>query len=408
MNRITTNVDQKLLRTTKFPVEFSQKVDTSKIHIPVIKNWAAGEVSKILNYEDDVVIGLLFDLLEGSKYPDIKSLQIQLTGFLGKDAAPFCKELWTLCLDAQKSDTGIPKQLVEAKKAELIQEKIESERAAENARRRREEERARERELEDIRYRERADRGRGRGGPRRDYDRRPPRDYSRSPPPRHHRMMPPAPRNADTYVPGQESPRRAERRYRSRTRSPRRPPLGRNDQPSPKRRRVNSRSPSYSPPPRGSRRDAERRNDYSPRPRRRSSPPYRESSRSRSRSRTQRPRRDRRRHSRSRSARRGLDDEDRAIRPRRRRSSSSLDRTRDVRIDKSKDRAPVGKALQSPSCADRRQSVTVSPDARRSSPKPSAEKPTSPDVATKQRAENTAAPGLATDEADHTKADAAT
>ncbi|KAF1353662.1 PWI domain-containing protein [Delphinella strobiligena] len=124
MNRITTNVDQKLLRTTKFPAEFNQKVDTSKINIPVIKNWAAGEVSKILNYEDDVVIGLLFDLLEGTKYPDIKSLQIQLTGFLDKDAAQFCKELWNLCLDAQNSDTGIPKQLVEAKKLELMQEKV--------------------------------------------------------------------------------------------------------------------------------------------------------------------------------------------------------------------------------------------------------------------------------------------
>lgn len=37
MNRITTNVDQKLLRTTKFPAEFNQKVDTTKINIPVIK-----------------------------------------------------------------------------------------------------------------------------------------------------------------------------------------------------------------------------------------------------------------------------------------------------------------------------------------------------------------------------------
>lgn len=36
----------------------------------------------------------------------------------------FCKELWTLCLDAQQSETGIPKQLVEAKKLELLQEKV--------------------------------------------------------------------------------------------------------------------------------------------------------------------------------------------------------------------------------------------------------------------------------------------
>ncbi|KAG9920707.1 hypothetical protein KCU96_g11346, partial [Aureobasidium melanogenum] len=216
MNRITTNVDQKLLRTTKFPPEFNQKVDTTKINIPVIKNWAASELSRILGYEDDVVINLLFDLLEGSKNPDVKSLQIQLTGFLEKDAAPFCKELWNLCLSAQKSDTGIPQQLVEAKKLELIQEKVEQERAIEAARQRREDERIRERELENIRNRDRdrrdrGGRGRGRGGGR-DFDSRPPRDYSRSQSPArpsyglsdHHRNRP-LPRETDSYVPTGES-----------------------------------------------------------------------------------------------------------------------------------------------------------------------------------------------------------
>lgn len=58
-----------------------------------------------------------------TQQPDIKSLQIQLTGFLDKDTAPFCKELWNLCLSAQASPQGVPKELLEAKKLELIQEK---------------------------------------------------------------------------------------------------------------------------------------------------------------------------------------------------------------------------------------------------------------------------------------------
>jgi hypothetical protein len=58
--------------------------------------------------------------------PDIKSLQIQLTGFLDKDTAPFCKELWKLLLSAQASAQGVPKELLEAKKLELIQEKVRS------------------------------------------------------------------------------------------------------------------------------------------------------------------------------------------------------------------------------------------------------------------------------------------
>lgn len=56
--------------------------------------------------------------------PDIKSLQIQLTGFLEKDTAPFCKELWKLLLSAQASPQGVPKELLEAKKLELMQEKV--------------------------------------------------------------------------------------------------------------------------------------------------------------------------------------------------------------------------------------------------------------------------------------------
>jgi len=51
-------------------------------------------------------------------------MQIQLTGFLDKDTPRFCKELWNLCLSAQSSDQGVPKELLEAKKLELIQERV--------------------------------------------------------------------------------------------------------------------------------------------------------------------------------------------------------------------------------------------------------------------------------------------
>ena len=51
-------------------------------------------------------------------------MQIQLTGFLDKDTASFCKELWKLCLSAQSNAQGVPKELLEAKKLELIQEKV--------------------------------------------------------------------------------------------------------------------------------------------------------------------------------------------------------------------------------------------------------------------------------------------
>ncbi|KAL2867114.1 PWI domain-containing protein [Aspergillus lucknowensis] len=147
---MATRVDAKLLRQTKFPPEFNQKVDMTKVNIEVMKKWIAGKISEILGNEDDVVIELCFNLLEGSRFPDIKSLQIQLTGFLDKDTARFCKELWSLCLSGQQNPQGVPKELLEAKKLELIQEKIEAEKAAAEARRKKEQEQAQEGEEADL------------------------------------------------------------------------------------------------------------------------------------------------------------------------------------------------------------------------------------------------------------------
>ncbi|KAM7215449.1 PWI domain containing protein [Rhypophila decipiens] len=123
---MASGVDKKLLKSTKFPLEFNQKVDLKKVHLQVVKAWITKRVTEILNNDDDVVIELIFNLLDPdeARYPDIKGLQIQLTGFLDKDTAPFCKELWNLLLSAQASPTGVPKELIEAKKNELKQEKV--------------------------------------------------------------------------------------------------------------------------------------------------------------------------------------------------------------------------------------------------------------------------------------------
>ncbi|EON64323.1 hypothetical protein W97_03554 [Coniosporium apollinis CBS 100218] len=119
---MASSVDQKLLRSTKFPPEFNQKVDIRKINVEVMKKWIAGKISEILP-GDDVVTEMCFNLLVADNSPNIKNIQIQLTGFLEKDTAAFCKELWNLCLSAQSNPQGVPKELLEAKKLELIQEK---------------------------------------------------------------------------------------------------------------------------------------------------------------------------------------------------------------------------------------------------------------------------------------------
>ncbi|KAI9758819.1 MAG: hypothetical protein M4579_002833 [Chaenotheca gracillima] len=208
---MATTVDMKLLRQTKFPPEFNQKVDMKKVNLEVMKKWIAGKISEILGSEDDVVIELCFNLLEGSRFPEIKKLQISLTGFLDKDTPKFCKELWNLCLSAQSNPQGVPKELLEAKKLELIQDKIEAEKAAERARHDREQEMNKQREMDTIRQRERGDR-RGRGDGRRDgrggrgFGHQGGRD-SRSPPRRRRSPMRgegrkgPMRRDVDTYIP---------------------------------------------------------------------------------------------------------------------------------------------------------------------------------------------------------------
>nr|POE49571.1 isoform 2 of serine/arginine repetitive matrix protein 1 [Quercus suber] len=314
---LTTDVTEKLLRTTKFPPEFNEKVDMSKVRFTVLRMWVVEELMRIMKYEDEIVLEMIFDRLSSKDSPDIRRLQIYLGGFLDKDAAPFCLKLWQMCLSAQENAQGIPQELLEAKKAQLVEE--EAAREARLARRREEE------ELQAQRERDRRDRGRdggrgGRGG--RDFDRRPPpRDYSRSPPPRRRDRNDDSyyrapPRNIDSYVPaGGRSridrasspppPRRTRNRapsYSSRSRSPprrrrrRSPSLDRSSRsrsrtPPRRRYRARSRSPrprrydrrggatqhrsqQYRPDSRSPRRDDSRsRTRTPPRKRRRSSSP---------------------------------------------------------------------------------------------------------------------------------------
>merc|ERR1711879_391227 len=70
---------------------------------------------------DDVVIMLIINLLESAHKnkipPDPKEIQIQVTGFLEKDAAPFMRELWDHIVSASRNPGGIPtKMLEDAKK----------------------------------------------------------------------------------------------------------------------------------------------------------------------------------------------------------------------------------------------------------------------------------------------------
>ena len=61
-------VDQKRLRATKFPPEFDTKVDAEKVNIDLMKKWIASKITDLLGIEDDVVVEMVFNLLEQNRF----------------------------------------------------------------------------------------------------------------------------------------------------------------------------------------------------------------------------------------------------------------------------------------------------------------------------------------------------
>jgi len=118
------------MKSMKFPDEFHVKVDMKKVKLDVIKPWVVKKITEMLGFEDEVLVGYVYGLLEEKQNPDPKQLQINLTGFLATDASKFTLDLWKLLISAQNSIGGIPSQLLEKKKEEILKKKAEHERIA--------------------------------------------------------------------------------------------------------------------------------------------------------------------------------------------------------------------------------------------------------------------------------------
>ncbi|XP_013780163.1 serine/arginine repetitive matrix protein 1-like isoform X5 [Limulus polyphemus] len=122
------NKQNKLLKQLKFHEILEKKVDMRKVNLDIIKPWITKKITSLLGIEDDVIIDFIFNQLEGEKYPDAKTMQINLTGFLnGKNAREFMGELWSLLLSAEENIGGIPAQFIEQKKEEIKKRQEEQE-----------------------------------------------------------------------------------------------------------------------------------------------------------------------------------------------------------------------------------------------------------------------------------------
>ena len=118
------SVDVKLKKRLKVAKVCDVKVSMAKVKLPVISKWISERITDLLGFEDDIVINLAINFLEASPHPDPKQLQLDLTGFLEKQAGVFVEELWTLLVDAQGNEHGVPSVFVEKKKQELAATKL--------------------------------------------------------------------------------------------------------------------------------------------------------------------------------------------------------------------------------------------------------------------------------------------
>ncbi|QDS68085.1 hypothetical protein FKW77_010015 [Venturia effusa] len=163
--------EKKILKNTVFPPDFNKKIDIKKVNVEVIRQWYHARCAEMMG-DDDIAPEFGWQILtQGSNSPNIKHFQIKMLGFLDKKAAKFSKELWALFLSAQENSNGVPPQLLEAKKEELLKQREEREKRENDNRARQIHEREREQDTDRRRRGGREERGRGRGGYRGD-DRR--------------------------------------------------------------------------------------------------------------------------------------------------------------------------------------------------------------------------------------------
>jgi hypothetical protein len=122
------NKDKKLIASMTFPPEFEKKVDMNKVSMEIMTPWIANRITELLGVEDDIVVDYCMTQLEEGKTTPIdpKMLQINMQAFLARKAPKFTKELWEMLLSANESPIGVPKQLLDARKAEMMAKKQEA------------------------------------------------------------------------------------------------------------------------------------------------------------------------------------------------------------------------------------------------------------------------------------------
>jgi len=89
-----------------------------KIEFEPFKKWITLKVESILGLDDEILTGLIFNLLQKDQFPDARFIYVQLVPFLERHVRKFMVELWELLTSAQEG-TGVPKEMIEQLREEL-------------------------------------------------------------------------------------------------------------------------------------------------------------------------------------------------------------------------------------------------------------------------------------------------
>ena len=105
----------------KHPPELNRSVDTRRVKWEIIKPWIAARVTELLTVEDDVLIAMIYNLLEQDQvHKNGVYVYSQLQTFLEKDTDVFMRELWDMLVSANADvGSGIPQKFIDEKAAEL-------------------------------------------------------------------------------------------------------------------------------------------------------------------------------------------------------------------------------------------------------------------------------------------------
>ena len=108
----------------KHPPELKRSVDTRRVKWEIVKPWIAARVTELLTVEDDVLIAMIYNLLEQDQvHKNGVYVYSQLQTFLEKHTDVFMRELWDMLVSANANPSGIPQKFIDEKAAELRQQK---------------------------------------------------------------------------------------------------------------------------------------------------------------------------------------------------------------------------------------------------------------------------------------------